>query len=75
MRDLVTWFYQLMRKDENWGFKIMDMKYDPLLPLKVIGINMISPAYPLGNLSWESLERVNMKKIFYNVNLIKYMYV
>ncbi|CAH0717272.1 unnamed protein product, partial [Brenthis ino] len=57
LRDLVTWFYQLMRKDENWGFKIMDMKYDPLLPLKVIAINMVSPAYPLGNLSWESLER------------------
>ncbi|XP_026491247.2 NADH dehydrogenase [ubiquinone] 1 alpha subcomplex subunit 9, mitochondrial [Vanessa tameamea] len=57
LRDLVIWFYQLMRKDENWGFRLVDMKYDPLLPLKIMVVNMISPAYPFGNLHWESLEK------------------
>lgn len=57
LRDLVVWFYQLMRKDRDWGFRLIDMKYDPLMPLKVTLVNLISPAYPFGNLTWESLER------------------
>ncbi|XP_004927924.1 NADH dehydrogenase [ubiquinone] 1 alpha subcomplex subunit 9, mitochondrial [Bombyx mori] len=58
LADLVDWFYKLMRKDEKWGGYIRyDMKYDPILPLKVALVNAISPAYPLGNLHWEGIER------------------
>ncbi|XP_059060052.1 NADH dehydrogenase [ubiquinone] 1 alpha subcomplex subunit 9, mitochondrial [Achroia grisella] len=57
LADLVDWFYKLMRKDEKWGYFRYDMKYDPILPLKVALVNLISPAYPFGNLHWESLER------------------
>lgn len=57
LADLVDWFYALMRKDESWGYQRYDMKYDPILSLKVKLINMISPAYPLGGLHWESLEK------------------
>ncbi|CAG4940454.1 unnamed protein product [Colias eurytheme] len=57
-KDLVTWFYRLMRKDESWGFKHYDMKYDPILfPLKVALANKLSPAYPFGCLHWEGLEK------------------
>ncbi|KOB64893.1 NADH-ubiquinone oxidoreductase 39 kDa subunit, partial [Operophtera brumata] len=35
LADLVDWFYKLMRKDEKWGYQRYDMKYDPILPLKV----------------------------------------
>ncbi|XP_021184702.2 NADH dehydrogenase [ubiquinone] 1 alpha subcomplex subunit 9, mitochondrial [Helicoverpa armigera] len=58
LADLVDWFYGLMRKDENWGYKRYDMKYDPIFfPLKVLFVNLISPAYPLGGLHWEGLEK------------------
>lgn len=57
--DLVTWFYALMRKDEKWGFRHYDMKYDPVFPIKVWLANALSPAYPYGGLHWESLEKVN----------------
>lgn len=59
LADMVDWFFKLMRKDENWGYRRYDMKYDPIFPLKVALVNMISPAYPFGNLHWESIERVS----------------
>uniref|UniRef100_A0A2A4JI70 NADH dehydrogenase [ubiquinone] 1 alpha subcomplex subunit 9, mitochondrial n=1 Tax=Heliothis virescens TaxID=7102 RepID=A0A2A4JI70_HELVI len=56
--DLVDWFYGLMRKGESWGYHRYDMKYDPIFfPLKVLLINTISPAYPLGGLHWEGIEK------------------
>ncbi|OWR53359.1 hypothetical protein KGM_211948 [Danaus plexippus plexippus] len=56
LHDLVWWFFRLMRKDEKWGFKTFDMKYDPVLSIKVAMANM-SPAYPFGSLHWEGLEK------------------
>jgi len=57
LADMIDWFFHLMRKDERWGYKRFDMKYDPFMRLKVPFIHWISPSYPLGNLSWEALER------------------
>ncbi|XP_041972748.1 NADH dehydrogenase [ubiquinone] 1 alpha subcomplex subunit 9, mitochondrial [Aricia agestis] len=57
LSDMVTWFYQLMRKDKDWGFFHYDMKYDPIFPLKVFLANAASPAYPFGFLHWEGLEK------------------
>ncbi|CAH0628980.1 unnamed protein product [Chrysodeixis includens] len=58
LADLVDWFYALMRKDAKWGYVRYDMKYDPILfPLKVLLVNLVSPAYPLGGLHWESIEK------------------
>lgn len=65
LADLVDWFYALMRKDEKWGYVRYDMKYDPIFfPLKVMLVNLISPAYPLGGLHWESIEKVIFLNIF-----------
>lgn len=59
LSDLVDWFYGLMRKDAEWGYQRYDMKYDKIFfPLKVMALNMISPAYPLGGLHWEAIEKV-----------------
>ncbi|CAK1578227.1 unnamed protein product [Parnassius mnemosyne] len=56
--DLIDWFYKLMRKDEKWGFRRYDMKYDPIFfPLRVAAANLLSPAYPFGGLHWEGLEK------------------
>ncbi|CAG9090737.1 unnamed protein product [Plutella xylostella] len=55
--DLVDWFYELMRKDAKWGYRRYDMKWDPVLPVKIAVTNMISPAWPLGFLHWEGLEK------------------
>ncbi|KAJ0179254.1 hypothetical protein K1T71_004966 [Dendrolimus kikuchii] len=57
LAELVDWFYKLMRKDEKWGYRRIDMKYDLFMPIKVALVNAASPAYPFGNLHWESLER------------------
>lgn len=58
LADLADWFFKLMRKDEKWGYVRYDMKYDPLFSIKVSLVNLISPAYPLGNLHWTALEKV-----------------
>lgn len=60
LADLVDWFYKLMRKDEKWGYRRIDMKYDLFMPIKVALVNAASPSYPWGNLHWESLERVSL---------------
>ncbi|CAB3225005.1 unnamed protein product [Arctia plantaginis] len=58
LADLVDWCYKLIRKDEKWGYVRYDMKMDPFIfNLKVMLINLISPAYPLGNLHWEGIEK------------------
>lgn len=66
MCDLVDWFYGLMRKDADWGYVRYDMKYDKIFfPLKVMAIGLISPAYPLGGLHWESIEKVILIFVFF----------
>ncbi|KAI5641955.1 3-beta hydroxysteroid dehydrogenase/isomerase family domain-containing protein [Phthorimaea operculella] len=57
LADLVDWIFKLMRKDEKWGYWRYDMKYDPVLPLKIAAINAISPAYPFGGVHWEAFEK------------------
>lgn len=49
-----------MRKDEKWGYRRFDMKYDFLMPLKVMAANSFAPAFPYGDLHWEGLEKVNI---------------
>lgn len=49
-----------MRKDSKWGYQRYDMKYDPTIPVKVFLTNLISPAWPLGYLHWEGLEKVTL---------------
>ncbi|XP_063530311.1 NADH dehydrogenase [ubiquinone] 1 alpha subcomplex subunit 9, mitochondrial [Cydia strobilella] len=57
LADLVDWFYALMRKDEKWGYRRLDMKFDPVLGVKVALINLLSPGYPYGNVTWEAIEK------------------
>ncbi|XP_017786561.1 PREDICTED: NADH dehydrogenase [ubiquinone] 1 alpha subcomplex subunit 9, mitochondrial [Nicrophorus vespilloides] len=57
LNELVDWFYRVMRKDSEWGYKRYDMKYDMFFKLKVSLTQKFSPAFPVGNLHWERLER------------------
>ena len=46
------------RDNKLSGLGRVDIKYTPLFKLKVSLFEMISPAWPLGWLYWEGLEKV-----------------
>lgn len=46
-----------MRKDDEWGFKRYELKYDPFFRMKVNAIEAICMNWRWGNIHWEKLER------------------
>lgn len=58
LNDLVDWFFMLMRMDAEWGYWRYDMRYDPIFQIRVSLTDALSPAYPIGFLHWEGIERV-----------------
>lgn len=57
LRELVDWFYRVMRKDESWGYIRCDMRFDPTFKLKVALTEAIQISFPIGNLHHERVER------------------
>ncbi|KAF5304584.1 hypothetical protein FQA39_LY09635 [Lamprigera yunnana] len=57
LSELVDWFHRIMKKDEEWGYKRYDMRYDPIFFLKVFVTEKISLSWPIGHLHWEKLEK------------------
>lgn len=60
LSELVDYFYRVMRKHDQWGYKRYDMKYDPLFQLKVTLTQKFSLNWPLGHLHWEKIEREHL---------------
>ncbi|RLU27007.1 hypothetical protein DMN91_000806 [Ooceraea biroi] len=56
---LVDWFHnvRMHNNPEEYNYRRLDLKYTPFFKLKVALIEAISPAYPIGYLHWELLER------------------
>lgn len=60
LADLVDWFMRILRREADIAmYRRMDIDYCPLFKLKVEITERLSPAYPLGYLSWQYLERVS----------------
>lgn len=57
LRELVDWFYRVMRKDDSWGYIRYDMRFDPTYKLKVAFTEAIRVSHPIGNLHHERVER------------------
>lgn len=57
LRDLVDWFYRVMRKDETWGYIRLDSRFDPTFKLKIALTEAIQLSHPIGNLHHERVER------------------
>ncbi|XP_051170557.1 NADH dehydrogenase [ubiquinone] 1 alpha subcomplex subunit 9, mitochondrial [Leptopilina boulardi] len=58
LADLVDWFMRILRREaDNCMYRRMDLDYCPFFKLKVELTERLSPAYPLGQLSWQNLER------------------
>ncbi|XP_018393028.1 PREDICTED: NADH dehydrogenase [ubiquinone] 1 alpha subcomplex subunit 9, mitochondrial-like [Cyphomyrmex costatus] len=58
LSELLDWFHRIRIRDPvEDGYRRINLKYAPLFQLKVILNEYISPAYPLGHLQWEYLER------------------
>ena len=55
---MVDWFFRVMRKDSDWGYRRYDMRYDPLFKLKV-DITSMLPSHPIATLGWDKIERVS----------------
>lgn len=59
LSELLDWFHRIRIRDPiDYGYKRMNLKYAPLFKIKVTMNELFSPAYPLGGLQWENLERV-----------------
>lgn len=66
LADLVDWFMRILRREaDEAGYRRLDIDYCPLFKLKVTLTEKLSPAYPVGYLHWQALERVS---IFHNNN-------
>ncbi|KAJ8675842.1 hypothetical protein QAD02_011628 [Eretmocerus hayati] len=58
LSDLCDWFHEILRRDYlDYGYRRLDLKWTPLFQLKVTATEFLSPAYPLGYLHWEGLEK------------------
>ncbi|KAJ8952630.1 hypothetical protein NQ314_007489 [Rhamnusium bicolor] len=57
LSELVDYFYRVMKKDEEWGYRRNDMSWDPLFQLKVTLTEKLSINFPIANLHWERIER------------------
>lgn len=57
LKELVDWFFKIMRKDEQWGFYRIDQRFDPTFKIKVALTEAIQISHPIGNLHHERVER------------------
>jgi NADH dehydrogenase (ubiquinone) 1 alpha subcomplex subunit 9 len=55
LAELVDYFYRIMRKGDEWGYKRTNIKYDPIFWAKVAVIDRVCPIWT--GISWERLER------------------
>lgn len=56
--ELLDWFHRIrMRNPKDYGYRRIDLKYAPFFKIKVTLNEIVSLAYPLGNLQWELLEK------------------
>uniref|UniRef100_T1JE21 NADH dehydrogenase [ubiquinone] 1 alpha subcomplex subunit 9, mitochondrial n=1 Tax=Strigamia maritima TaxID=126957 RepID=T1JE21_STRMM len=55
LRDLIEWYYKLMRKDKENYYYIVNMKYIPSFRLRVSFVNKFAPSMP--TLIWDKMER------------------
>ncbi|XP_028134729.1 NADH dehydrogenase [ubiquinone] 1 alpha subcomplex subunit 9, mitochondrial [Diabrotica virgifera virgifera] len=60
LSDLVDYFHRIMRKDDEWGYKRYDMRWDPLFQLRVSLTEKFSINWPIGHLHWEKIEREHL---------------
>lgn len=47
-----------MHNPADYGYQRIDLKYAPFFKLKITLNEFLSPAYPLGYVQWDLLERV-----------------
>ncbi|CAG9859884.1 unnamed protein product [Phyllotreta striolata] len=60
LSELVDYFFRVMRKDGDWGYKRYDMRWDPIFQLKVTLTERLTWNWPLGHLHWEKIEREHL---------------
>jgi len=59
LSELVDWFFRVMRRDEEWGYRRTDMRISPLFQLRVSLTQKLCPSYPVAYLGWDKIERVS----------------
>ncbi|NP_001165787.1 NADH dehydrogenase (ubiquinone) 1 alpha subcomplex, 9, 39kDa [Nasonia vitripennis] len=58
LSDLMDWFQEMLRRESTiYGYRRLDLDRMPLFKLKVTLTEFLSPAYPIGYLHWEGLEK------------------
>ncbi|KAG8221842.1 hypothetical protein J437_LFUL003218, partial [Ladona fulva] len=67
--ELVDWFHRVMRKDESWGYKRIDLRWDLPFQLRITLTEKICPSWPLGYLGWDKMERVPWELAPFRANL------
>lgn len=62
LSELVDWFFRVMRRDEEWGYRRTDLRFSPLFQMRISATQKFCPSWPLGLLGWDKIERVNSKQ-------------
>jgi len=67
--ELVDWFFRVMRRDEEWGYRRTDLRWSPLFQMRISATQKYCPSWPVGFLNWDKIERVS--RLHHNNSVLK----
>ena len=60
----MDWFHEILRRESTeFGYRRLDLDWSPFFKAKVSITEAVSPAYPIGWLHWEGIEKVKSKSM------------
>ncbi|CAL8147024.1 unnamed protein product [Orchesella dallaii] len=55
--ELVDWFFRVMRRDPEWGYRRTDLRWSPLFQMRITATQKYCPSWPIAYLNWDKIER------------------
>jgi len=63
LSELVDYFFRVMRRDEEWGYRRTDLRWSPLFKLRVTLTERFCPSWPVAYLGWDKMERDHVSDV------------
>jgi len=57
LSELTDWFFRVMRRDKDWGYRRTDLRYSPLFQMRISATQKFCPSWPVAYLGWDKIER------------------
>jgi len=55
--ELVDWMFRVMRRDDDWGYRRTNLRYSPLMRLRITATQKFCTSWPVASLGWDKVER------------------